>query len=96
MDTTLALGLGAGLDGRWVARVTAADVLRVGGAVVVSVGDPSARRVPELAGAAGTKYVTVLSDLLRNVPAPRWIVRAGGPRPPTSYSWPSESSTAPA
>ena len=134
----LALGLGAGLDGRWVARVTAADVVRVGGAVVVSVGDPSARRVPvlaeweddvlnlaatagrefliggysvsrnragsiaawlevgqshprfsaprlrstwlvthltmgtrlpELTHAAGTKYVTVLSDLLRNVPA---------------------------
>ncbi|HEX6395664.1 MAG TPA: hypothetical protein VFZ97_19700 [Acidimicrobiales bacterium] len=45
----LALGAGAGLDGRWVARVTAAHVLRAGDAVLVSVGAPSARRVPVLA-----------------------------------------------
>ena len=45
----LALGAGAGLDGRWVARVAAGDVARVGGAVLVSVGEPSARRVPVLA-----------------------------------------------
>lgn len=36
----LALGAGAGLDGRWVARVAAADVVRVGDAVLVSVGAP--------------------------------------------------------
>lgn len=46
----LALGAGAGLDGRWVARVTAADVDRVDGIVMVSVGEPSARRVPVLGG----------------------------------------------
>ena len=45
----LALGAGAGLDGRWVARVTATDVLRAGDAVLVSVGAPSTRRVPVLA-----------------------------------------------
>ena len=45
----LALGAGAGLDGRWVARVTAGDLEQVGGSVVVSVGDPSSRRVPVLA-----------------------------------------------
>jgi hypothetical protein len=44
----LALGAGAGLDGRWVARVGSGDVLRVGGAVLVSVGEPAARRVPVL------------------------------------------------
>jgi hypothetical protein len=47
--TLLALGAGAGLDGRWVARVTASDVEQVGDAVVVSVGEPSPRRVPVLA-----------------------------------------------
>ncbi|MFZ0170176.1 MAG: hypothetical protein WAL04_00705 [Acidimicrobiales bacterium] len=41
----LALGLGAGLDGRWVSRVTAGDVIRHGRAVLVSVGHPAARRV---------------------------------------------------
>jgi hypothetical protein len=46
----LALGAGAGLDGRWVARVTASAVERVEGIVVVSVGEPSARRVQVLGG----------------------------------------------
>jgi integrase len=45
----LALGLGAGLDGRWVARVRGLDVTPSKGAVVVRVGEPSARRVPVLA-----------------------------------------------
>jgi len=45
----LALGAGAGLDGRWIARVTAGDVDRVGKVVLVSVGEPMARRVPVLA-----------------------------------------------
>ena len=45
----LALGGGAGLDGRWVARVAAHDV-RVGdGAVILRVGEPVARVVPVLA-----------------------------------------------
>ena len=45
----LALGAGAGLDGRWVARVRAADVERTRGGVLVAVGEPAARRVPVLA-----------------------------------------------
>jgi len=44
----LALGAGAGLDGRWVARVTAGDVA-FGDEVTVSVGQPAARVVPVLA-----------------------------------------------
>lgn len=45
----LALGAGAGLDGRWIARVAAGDIEQVSGAVLVSVGEPHARRVPVLA-----------------------------------------------
>jgi hypothetical protein len=45
----LALGAGAGLDGRWMARVAAGDVETVGGLVMVRVGEPAARRVPVLA-----------------------------------------------
>lgn len=45
----LALGLGTGLDGRWVARVRGLDVTKVHDAVLVRVGDPSARQVPVLA-----------------------------------------------
>ncbi len=41
---------GPGLDGRWVARVAAADVHRAAGAVLVRVGEPAARVVPVLAG----------------------------------------------
>jgi hypothetical protein len=45
----LALGAGAGLDGRWVARVGAGDVRIEDGVVLVAVGEPSARVVPVLA-----------------------------------------------
>ena len=45
----LALGAGAGLDGRWVARVTAGDVSVGDGALLVRVGDPGPRVVPVLA-----------------------------------------------
>jgi hypothetical protein len=45
----LALGVGAGLDGRWVARVAAGDVTREGRTVLVRVGEPAARVVPVLA-----------------------------------------------
>jgi hypothetical protein len=45
----LALGAGAGLDGRWVARVDADDVTSGDGAVLVRVGEPAARIVPVLA-----------------------------------------------
>ena len=41
----LALGLGAGLDGRWVAKVRATDVVKRGRFVIVSVGEPAARSV---------------------------------------------------
>ena len=45
----LALGAGAGLDGRWIARVSAPDVAVRGGSVLVRVGEPSPRLVPVLA-----------------------------------------------
>jgi hypothetical protein len=45
----IALGAGAGLDGRWVTRVTAGDVIRRDGVVLVRVGEPVAREVPVLA-----------------------------------------------
>lgn len=45
----LALGLGAGLDGRWAARVTADDVAPTAWGVLVRVGEPSPRVVPVLA-----------------------------------------------
>jgi hypothetical protein len=46
----LALGAGAGLDGRWVTRAAAEDVSMRGGVVLVAVGAPNARVVPVLAG----------------------------------------------
>ena len=63
----LALGLGAGLDGRWVASVAAEDVTRRPGRVVVTVGEPKARNVVvagawenevvELADTAGDEFL---------------------------------------
>jgi hypothetical protein len=63
----LALGLGAGLDGRWVARVEARSVTRCAGVVAVRVGDPAARlvvvrsewedEVIDLAKTAGSDYL---------------------------------------
>ena len=41
----LVLGLGAGLDGRWVTRVAARDVRASASGVVVEVGEPMARHV---------------------------------------------------
>jgi hypothetical protein len=46
----LALGAGAGLDGRWVARVSAQDVFTSPKALLVRVGEPGTRAVPVLAG----------------------------------------------
>jgi hypothetical protein len=43
----IAMGAGAGLDGRWCTRVSADDVF-VDGAVLIRVGDPAARVVPVL------------------------------------------------
>jgi hypothetical protein len=47
-EALLALGAGAGLDGRWCTRVRADDVL-VDAVVLIRVGDPAARLVPVLA-----------------------------------------------
>lgn len=44
-EAFLLLGLGAGLDGRWVARVRSVDVSRRGEAVVVGVGAPAPREI---------------------------------------------------
>ena len=44
----IALGAGAGLDGRWCTRVRADDVL-IDGVVLLRIGDPMARVVPVLA-----------------------------------------------
>jgi hypothetical protein len=46
----LALGAGAGLDGRWVARVGAQDVFTAPKVLLVRVGEPGTRAVPVLAG----------------------------------------------
>jgi hypothetical protein len=72
----LALGLGAGLDGRWVSRVTARDVERRSPGVTVRVGPPAPREVVvaarweddvvELAGTAGTHYLVGGTSASRN------------------------------
>ena len=74
--TLLALGAGAGLDGRWVARVAARDVCRAGGVVSVRVGEPAARvvavlagwedQVLELAGSAGNEFLVGGRSVSRN------------------------------
>lgn len=63
----LALGLGAGLDGRWASRVTADDVADTAWGVLVRVGDPAPRVVPvlarwesevlDLAASAGSRFL---------------------------------------
>jgi hypothetical protein len=45
----LALGAGAGLDGRWLARVAAGDVIADRNSVGIQVGAPNSRLVPVLA-----------------------------------------------
>ncbi len=72
----LALGLGAGLDGRWVSSVAAGDVIQQGNAVLVEVGDPVARRVVvaarwedevlELAATAGSQFLVGGRSTSRN------------------------------
>ena len=72
----IALGAGAGLDGRWVTRVTADDVIRSDGIVFVRVGEPVAREVPVLArwelevvrlgAAAGDQFLVGGHSLSRN------------------------------
>ncbi len=72
----LVLGVGAGLDGRWSTRVRAEDVISQGGAVLVRVGEPSARLVPiladyeaelvDLAATAGDQFLVGGHSLARN------------------------------
>jgi hypothetical protein len=72
----IALGAGAGLDGRWSTRVAASDVIRRDGIVFVRVGEPAARVVPvlarweavvlELAGSAGSEFLVGGRSLSRN------------------------------
>ena len=45
----LALGAGAGLDGRWVAQITPSEVIADRNGVAIQVGAPEARLVPVLA-----------------------------------------------
>jgi hypothetical protein len=63
----IALGVGAGLDGRWSTRVAGEDIVCQDGLVFVRVGEPSARVVPvlarweavilDLAGSAGDEFL---------------------------------------
>jgi hypothetical protein len=89
----LALGLGAGLDGRWVARVEARSVTRRGGVVEIRVGEPAPRRVVvlaewedeviDLARTAGSDYLIGGRSEARNRVADlskRLVRPAGHPR----------------
>ncbi|MGH2706337.1 MAG: hypothetical protein ACRDJ4_15000 [Actinomycetota bacterium] len=72
----IALGAGAGLDGRWSTRVLAEDVICRGPVVLVRVGGPAARRVPvlarwehvvvKLAATAGDQFLVGGKSLSRN------------------------------
>ena len=63
----LALGAGAGLDGRWVARIGCHSIFRRGGTILVRVSEPCCREVPvladwedevlELAATAGAEFL---------------------------------------
>ena len=89
----LALGLGSGLDGRWLAHVRASDVGLRNGVVTVYVRDPSPRAVPvlagwenevlELAASAGDEFLVGGTSISKNRTndLTRWIVTpAGRPR----------------
>jgi hypothetical protein len=72
----LALGAGAGLDGRWVTRVRVEDVAITKVGVLVQVGAPAAREVPvlahweadivKLASTAGDQFLVGGYSLSRN------------------------------
>ena len=72
----IALGAGAGLDGRWVTRIRARDVVAEGARTLVRVGPPSARTLPvlaeleddvaELAATAGQEFLVGGYSLSRN------------------------------
>ena len=86
----LALGLGSGLDGRWVAQVRATDVVLMKGVVTVCVGDPSPRTVPvlacwedevaELAASAGDQFLVGGTSISKNRAndLTRWVVAPPG------------------
>jgi hypothetical protein len=89
----IALGAGVGLDGRWVSRVRARDVVVDGDTVLVWVGTPSARTVPvlhpwedevaELAATAGHEFLVGGYSTSRNRPSSliaRLEVPPGHPR----------------
>jgi len=89
----VALGAGAGLDGRWVARVAARNVGTAGGGVVVRVGEPTARVVPvlacwehevlDLAATAGCQYLIGGRSTARNragALAASMVVASGCPK----------------
>ncbi len=89
----LALGLGAGLDGRWVTRVAAGDVERRDGVAAVRVGEPSPRAVPvlrtweaevlELVATAGDEYLVGGHSTARNRASSlteRLVIPRGHPR----------------
>ena len=69
-------GRGPGLDGRWVAKVTAADIIERVGTVLVRVGEPAARVVPvlpawqdeviDLAETAGAEFLVGGTSTSRN------------------------------
>ena len=69
----IALGAGAGLDGRWLRKVRGTDVSVIEGAVLVTVGEPRARRVPVLK--------TYEDDLLRLAEAAGDGLLVGGSSP---------------
>ena len=72
----IALGAGAGLDGRWARKVRGTDVVRLGWIVCVRVGAPSPRTIPvlaewedeilKLAEEAGKEYLVGGSTTHRN------------------------------
>jgi integrase len=72
----LALGAGAGLDGRWVTRVKAEDITVDGSVLLICVSDPAARAVPvlalwerevvQLASTAGDEYLVGGNSTSRN------------------------------
>ena len=74
--TLIALGAGAGLDGRWVTQIRARDVVVDGAMTLVRVGPPSPRTLPvtvhweqevaELAATAGQEFLVGGSSVSRN------------------------------
>lgn len=93
----LALGAGAGLDGRWLARVAAGDVVTEKSVTLIHVGEPGARIVPvlarwekqvlRLAATAGDEFLIGGRSTSRNRAgqlAASLVVPHGHPRPSAS------------